>query len=100
EAETLAPLPVRVLQGVGSRTETLLESMGIRTVGQLARANRAVLAFHLGGENADGLLRHAAGIDHSPVEPPGDPKSISRETTLVEDTYDLPTLKKLLVGLS
>jgi DNA polymerase-4 len=100
EAATLAPLPVRALQGVGKRTETLLESMGIRTVGMLATANRAVLALHLGSENADSLLRHAVGIDHSPVEPPGDPKSISRETTLVDDTCNLIEIKKVLVGLA
>lgn len=100
EAATLAPLPVRALQGVGKRTETLLESMGIRTVGRLASANRSVLALHLGGENADSLLRHAVGIDHSPVEPPGDPKSVSRETTLVDDTCNVAELKHMLVGLS
>ena len=100
EAATLAPLPVRALQGVGKRTESLLDALGIHTVGQLARANRAVLAFHLGGDNADSLLNHAAGIDHSRVEPPGDPKSISRETTMSDDTADLSTLKKVLVTLS
>ena len=100
EAATLAPLPVRALQGVGTRTETVLNGLGIHTIGQLAHANRAVLAFYLGGDNANALLSHAAGIDHSQVEPPGDPKSISRETTLTDDTADLGTLKKMLVGLS
>lgn len=100
EASTLAPLPVRALQGVGNRTEALLVGLGIHTVGQLARANRAVLTIHLGRDNADALLNHAVGIHNGPVEPPGDPKSISRETTLVDDTADLVTLKKMLVGLS
>ncbi len=100
EASTLAPLPVRALQGVGQRTEAMLDGLGIHTVGQLARANRAVLAFYVGGDNADSLLNHALGIDHRRVELPGDPKSISRETTMPDDTADLVTLKNMLVTLS
>ncbi|MEO5953143.1 MAG: DNA polymerase IV [Chloroflexia bacterium] len=100
EASTLAPLPVRALQGVGKRTETVLTGLGIHTVGQLAKATRSVLVFHLGGDNASHLINYANGIDYGRVEPPGDPKSISRETTMTDDTSDLVTLKKLLVNLS
>jgi DNA polymerase-4 len=100
EAPTLAPLPVRALQGIGPRAETLLQGMGIFTVGQLAAASPAVLALHFGAENAEGLLRRASGIDDSPVEPPGDPKSISRETTLAEDTTSLSEIAATLHTLS
>jgi DNA polymerase-4 len=100
EARTLAPLPVRALQGIGQRAETVLQGMGIFTVGQLALANRAVLALHFGTENAASLQRRAAGIDDSPVELPGDPKSISRETTLVEDTSNLEEMTRTMHGLS
>lgn len=100
EASTLAPLPVRALQGVGKRTEATLIGLGIQTVGQLAKANRTVLAIHLGNDNASHLLNAAAGIYHGRVEPPGDPKSISRETTMSDDTADLGTLRKLLASLS
>jgi DNA polymerase-4 len=100
EARTLAPLPVRALQGIGPRTDTLLQGMGIFTIGQLATANQAVLSLHIGAENAAGLLRRAAGVDDSPVEPPGDPKSISRETTLAEDTTSLSEIAATLHGLA
>lgn len=100
EAATLAPLPVRALQGVGKKTETMLDALGIHTIGQLAKATRAVLVLHLGNENATTLLNYASGIDYSRVEPPGDPKSISRETTMSDDTADLLTLKKILATLS
>jgi len=100
EAATLAPLPVRALQGIGPRTDTLLQGMGIFTIGQLAAANPAVLALHFGAENAAGLLRRASGIDDSPVEPPGDPKSISRETTLAEDTMSLSEIGATLHSLA
>lgn len=100
EAATLAPLPVRALQGVGKRTETVLTGLGLHTVGQLAKATRSVLVFHLGADNASHLINYANGIDYGRVEPPGDPKSISRETTMTDDTSDLVTLKKILVSLS
>jgi DNA polymerase-4 len=100
EARTLAPLPVRALQGIGPRTDTILQGMGIFTIGQLANASREVLSLCFGPENATSLLERAVGIDDSLVEPPGDPKSISRETTLVEDTCDAAELKGMLRGLA
>ncbi len=100
EARTLAPLSVRALQGIGPRTGTVLQGMGIFTIGQLAVANPTVLALHFGADNAASLLRRAAGIDDSRVEPPGDPKSISRETTLAEDTGSLTEMTTILHGLA
>jgi DNA polymerase IV len=100
EAATLAPLPVRALQGIGPRTEAVLTGLGISTVGQLAGANEAVLTHYFGAEQARSLLRRAVGIDYSPVEPPGDPKSISRETTLADDTRELSVLKPMLHSLA
>jgi len=40
------------------------------------------------GAFGDMLYRHANGLDNSPVTPPGEAKSISRETTFEEDTHD------------
>jgi DNA polymerase-4 len=100
EARTLAPLPVRALQGIGPRTDTLLQGLGIFTIGQLATASGTVLALHFGAENATSLLQRAVGIDDSRVEPPGDPKSISRETTLVDDTSDPGEIKAMMRGLA
>ncbi|MEO8288739.1 MAG: DNA polymerase IV [Chloroflexota bacterium] len=100
EAATLAPLPVRALQGIGPRTDTVLQALGISTIGQLARTSQAVLALHFGADNAASLLRRAVGVDDSPVEPPGDPKSVSRETTLVEDTASLTELNAMMLGLA
>ena len=42
------------------------------------------------------LHRHANGIDNSPVTPPGEAKSISRETTFEEDTHDITFLSATL----
>jgi DNA polymerase-4 len=42
------------------------------------------------------LHRHANGIDDSPVTPPEEAKSISRETTFEEDTRDIVFLSATL----
>lgn len=100
EARMLAPLPVRALPGVGPRTAEALYALGISYVGQLAAYNEDRLAALFGLEQSAGLKRRALGVDPSPVQPPGDPKSISRETTLVDDESDLDELKSVLRLLS
>jgi DNA polymerase-4 len=96
EKEFLAPLPVASLPGVGKRTEQALESIGIRTLGQLAALPPEAIKTRLG---AAGVMfhHHANGIDNREVEPfPGEAKSISRETTFAEDTLDRAFLQAIL----
>ena len=84
----LAPLPVEELPGVGEKTaQKLRATLGISTVGELARVSTSVLHRTFG---AWGHLLHlwANGLDHSPVTPTEPPKSIGRETTFPEDTAD------------
>jgi DNA polymerase-4 len=100
EARTLAPLHARALPGIGPRTGEALATLGINTVGELAAASFDVLARAFGADHAAGLLRRAVGLDDAPVEPPGDPKSISREITLDEDSCDLEYLRSRLRELS
>lgn len=100
EAATLAPLHVRALPGVGPRTAEALSKLGITTIGGLANAPHSALARLLGSDHALSLVRRACGIDESPVQPPGDPQSISREITLAEDTCDLDYLNTRLRELS
>ena len=87
EAAFLSPLAIRKLPGVGKKTEQVLMGLGIRTIGQLARMppNALKSRFGMFGEM---LHRNANGIDNSPVTPPEEAKSISRETTFEEDTHD------------
>ena len=99
ERSFLAPLPVAKLPGVGKKTERFLKSLGITTIGELADTPVGALKSHLGifGEV---LQRHARGIDEREVTPPGEAKSISRETTFANDTRDLSRLKATLRYLS
>lgn len=88
----LAALPVRRLPGVGEKTGKVLKSMGIETIGNLADMPDALFRSRF-GEGMAWLQQHARGIDDSPVEEYGQPKSISRETTFEKDTMDMAFLK-------
>ncbi len=99
DAGFLSPLPVEQLPGVGAKTgEVLRTALGVYTVGELAQVSTPVLRRTF-GVWGDLLHLWANGLDHSPVAPPGPPKSVSRETTFSQDTGDrsflLATLRYL-----
>jgi len=95
EKEFLAPLPVASLPGVGKKTEQTLKSLGIKTIGQLAALPPETIKNRLGVAGMT-LHHYANGIDNREVEPPGEAKSISRETTFAEDTLDRAFLQAIL----
>jgi DNA polymerase-4 len=95
EGAFLAPLPIRKLPGVGKKTEQVLNGIGIRIIGQVARMPLPALKNRFGAFG-DMLYRHANGLDNSPVTPPGEAKSISRETTFEENTHDITFLAATL----
>jgi len=100
EAETfLAPLPARKLLWVGRKTEAKLKTMGINTIGDLARYDPTVLAEKFGVMGTQMHLM-ARGIDRSEVEARTEVKSISHETTFEEDTADADTVLRALDALS
>ena len=100
EAEKfLAPLPVRKLLWVGRKTEQKLKSMGIKTIGDLAHYDPAVLAEAFGVMGTQ-LYLMAHGIDRSEVEERGEIKSISREITFEEDTSNFEYILNALDGIS
>ncbi len=55
-SELFAPLRVRALPGVGPRTAEALETLGIKTLGQLASARETVLAASFGLDHARSLI--------------------------------------------
>ncbi|MEK7353804.1 MAG: DNA polymerase IV [Chloroflexota bacterium] len=95
ERAFLAPLPVGKLPGVGKKAEAQLTRLGIKTIGRLAVTPIAVLKSHF-GVSGEALRRHANGIGSSQVEPPGEAKSISRETTFGKDSRNREFLKATL----
>ena len=99
EASFLAPLPLRRLPGLGPSTEKRLEPLRLRTIGDLAALPIEELTRHF-GKHGVGLWEYARGVDRRPVTPPGDPKSISRETTFDEDLHDVPRIEAVLRHLA
>ena len=79
--EIVFPLPVSALLFVGKKTAQHLLSFGIKTIGDLAGANRELLSMRL-GKMGDMLYKYANGLDDSPVAvSDGDAKSISNGFT-------------------
>jgi len=85
----LSPLPVDRLLGVGRKIAAKMETLGIRTVGDLAKydVQRLVEVF---GKTLGVYFHNAAnGVDNTPVQETGEAESISRIATLKENTRDL-----------
>ncbi|AXH99094.1 DNA polymerase IV [Sporosarcina sp. PTS2304] len=89
-ADILWPLPVLEMHGIGKRTEEKLHSAGIRTIGELAVAEKMIVERLL-GKNGLRLQQRANGIDSRPVDPESaeERKSIGSSTTLPIDLLDL-----------
>ena len=83
----LEPLPVTKISGVGPKTAEVLEGVGVRTIGDLARFPGAELK-KLMGKNSIWLWAIARGVEELPVEERPDPKSISVERTFDKDVTD------------
>jgi DNA polymerase-4 len=79
------PLPARRINGVGPKSAARLEALGIRTIGDLARAEPAFLIETFGRAHGQWMHEAAHGRDDRPVVTHSDPQSISRETTFDRD---------------
>jgi len=99
ERSFLAPLPIAKLPGIGTKTERALKSLGITTIGKVSTTPLSVLKSYFGA-SGEMLHRFSNGIDDSRVAPPGEAKSISRETTFGQDISDRPRLEATLRYLS
>ena len=64
--QLLYPLPVSALLYVGHAAENTLRSMGVRTIGELARLDKDVLSRAL-GKAGESLYEYANGLDQSLV---------------------------------
>jgi len=101
EAAFLAPLPLARLWGVGPKTRAVLEDLGMRTVGDLATADPALLEARL-GEHGSTIALRAKGIDEDRdvVADPGDPKSIGHAHTFDRNTLDRAQIESTLLRLA
>lgn len=99
EAAFLAPLPVRVLWGIGPVTARKLAEMEITTVGELAARSEEELRAQF-GRHGKGMARQARGIDSRSVVTEREAKSVSQETTFRRDLSQKDALKAQLWRLS
>jgi DNA polymerase IV len=95
EAEFLAPLPVARLWGIGPKMQTRLNVFGITTIGELGALDDTRLR-ELFGSWWHEVRDLARGIDHRPVEPVRETKSISTEETFEYDVCDESRLLEVL----
>lgn len=99
EKEFLAPLSIRKIPMVGEKTYSLLRNMGIEKIKTIQEMPLELMQRVL-GENGAAIWRKANGIDHSPLVPYSENKSISTETTFDKDTIDVHYLQQVLINMT
>jgi DNA polymerase-4 len=95
--EFLDPLPVERLPGVGPVACERLVALGLRRIGDLARADAKRLERALGRFGAE-AARLARGEDLREVLPWREPVSYGEENTFERDVSDRATLEAALAG--
>jgi DNA polymerase-4 len=81
------PLPARRINGIGPKSSVRLDSLGIHTIGDLARADPVWLVEEFGEHSGVWMHDVAHGRDDRLVVMHSEPKSISRETTFDRDLH-------------
>lgn len=87
EEDFLRGLDISDLPGIGPKAQVVLRMLNVQRIGDLWGLPRPTLRslFGLGGEE---LYLQARGIDSRPVAGREEPKSVSRETTFLQDLWD------------
>ncbi len=83
----LDPLSIRVIPGIGPKTETFLRERGIGTIAELRRVERPRLVEWL-GKWGDDVHERARGVSLSPVSNEWERKSVGEQETFEQDTLD------------
>ena len=100
--EKVWPLPASELLFIGRSTSSRLWHYGIRTIGDIARSERATLHSIL-GKGGDMLHAYACGLDESPVmqaHESSEVKSVSNSTTPPFDVDNEADARRILYILS
>jgi DNA polymerase-4 len=99
EKSFLAPLSVKKIPMVGDKTYQKLRSLGVRKILTVQEMPVDLMqrAFGLNGVS---IWKKANGIDHAPVIPYTERKSISTERTFDRDTIDVIKLKGILTAMA
>ena len=87
EEEFLRDLPIDALPGIGPKSQVILRMLNIQKFGDLWGLPRTTL-HSIFGLNGEDIYLQSRGIDSRPLAVEGGPKSVSRETTFMEDLWD------------
>jgi DNA polymerase-4 len=93
ERTYLRDLGIEALPGVGPKAQVVLRLMNIHKIGELWGLPRPTL-HSLFGQGGDDIYLQSRGLDSRPLVTRTLPKSVSRETTFLEDLWD----KRLLLA--
>ena len=97
--EKMWPLPVEDLFFVGKATAAKLHTLGIHTIGELAKSDREMLHSHL-KSTGDTIWKFANGIDEVVSgRKDQEAKGYSNETTLAHDVTEKREAEEILLAL-
>jgi DNA polymerase IV len=91
----LAPRAVSTLPGVGPANAAALERNGLKRIGDIRETGEARMRALYGDWGAY-LFHLSIAQDHRRVDPDGERKSISAETTFFEDVSEIEALEDIL----
>ncbi len=98
EKPFLAPLSVKKIPMVGSKTCQTLFSLGLRRIKTVQQMPVKLMATALGKPGIS-IWKKANGIDNTPVTPYSERKSISTERTFDRDTTDVGRLHSIITAM-
>lgn len=96
--EFLWPLDISRMWGLGKKTEVVFRSMGMNTIGDIAKKDIMELTGMF-GKNGAHFWYLANGVDEREVETERETKSIGNETTFDKDTLDKSKIEGTLMSL-
>lgn len=97
-ADFMPALPVERIWGVGGRTAERLHEIGVTTCGDLQKISLPELGQRF-GKFGSVLHELCRGIDHRPVEPNRERKSVSSEETFFDNITRLDEARERLASL-
>ncbi len=98
-ADFLNPLPIRVIPGIGPKSEQLLHENHLRTVEDLRRVPESALVEWF-GKWGKRLFEKVRGVDDSEVSNEWTRKSLGEQETFEEDTRDQSIVSERLDGMA
>ncbi|RLJ59659.1 DNA polymerase-4 [Lacinutrix venerupis] len=99
EKSFLAPLSIRKIPSVGTKTYQILRNLGVDKVSVVQQMPVEMLISAL-GVNGRTIWKRANGIDNPPLIPFHERKSISTERTFTKDTIDVKKLRTTVFAMA